>query len=362
MPLTKAQMGLMIGIVMIPSLFLSAIGGGITDRYGSRWVFGFAVLTVAIAGALRGTMGSAYGLTVCMLLMGIGLATLGPNLPKVLGMWFPPNEFAMANGICMVSMPLASTVGMGTAAGIFSPVLGGWRNVMLAMGIITLITGLLWVVLFRDRELQGVSEKKEQSIIDNFKKVFRVKGIWWATVFFALGMMGVMSLTALLPHSLAERGLSEASAGAYVAIMMGVNAVFKIVGGTASDRTGRRKPFLFFGALVQGLCIFAFAVLNGTPLIIALIICGMAMGCVSPIFMVVLVEIKEIGPALAGTAVGLIFMLGNGFGFIGPVISGKLMDISGAQWPGFLFIGIAFIIAAFCILPVRETGQKIKEN
>ena len=55
------------------------------------------------------------------------MATRGPNLPKALAMWFPPKELAMANGICMVSMPLGVTVGMGTAAGILSlpSVVGG---------------------------------------------------------------------------------------------------------------------------------------------------------------------------------------------------------------------------------------------
>jgi len=86
------------------------------------------------------------------------------------------------------------------------------------------------------------------------------------------------------------------------------------------------------------------------------------MGCVSPIFMATVVEIKEIGPALAGTTLGLVFMIGNVFGFIGPVASGKLMDITGAQWPGFLFMGLAYLVASLCILPVRETGQREKSK
>ena len=355
-PLTKAQMGIIMGMITIPSLFFSPIGGAITDKIGSRWAFGVSVLIIAIAGALRSTMGSAYGLAACMALMGVGLSTMAPNLPKALGMWFPPNEFAMANGICMVSMPMASAVGMGTAAGFLSPYLGGWRNVMLVAGIITLITGLLWIVLFRDIKLNKTSDKK-QSIIENFKTVFKIKDVWWASAFFALGNAGIMSLYTLLPHSLSERGITEAKAGAFVAIMMVTNAIFKIVGGTASDKTGRRKPFLFIGNIIIGLCVITFTDLTGIPLVIALIIGGAAVGCISPIFMVTLVEMKGIGTALAGTTMGLIFMIGNGFGFVGPVVSGKLMDLTGSQFPGFLFMAFVFIASALCILPVKETGQ-----
>jgi cyanate permease len=251
---------------------------------------------------------------------------------------------------------------MGTAAGILSPVLGGWRNVMVALGVFTFIAGLMWIVLFRDRIITGTSEKKEQGVIDNFKKVFRVKYVWWLSAFYGLNMVTLMSVVALLPHSLSERGMSNAKAGGFVAIMMGMTCVFNILGGLLSDWVGKRKPFILISSIVFGICIFTFSISTGLPLIIALIIGGVALGTIGPVFMTIPVEIKEIGPSLAGTAMGLIFMIGNTLGFIGPVVSGKLMDLTGAQWPGFLFMGVSSIIGAFLILPVRETGQKRKKE
>jgi len=38
------------------------------------------------------------------------------------------------------------------------------------------------------------------------------------------------------------------------------------------------------------------------------------------------------------------------------------VDLTGAQWPGFLFMGVSSIIGAFLILPLRETGQKRKKE
>jgi cyanate permease len=361
-PLTKAGMGMIMGMITIPSLFFSLIGGGITDKVGARYAFGVAVLIVGIAGAFRSIAGSAYALEICMLFIGLGMATLGPVFPKALAMWFPPQEFAMANGICMVSMPLALTVAMGTSAGILSPVFGGWRNVMAVLGVANGITAILWIVLFREGRLHEESREGKQSILENFKKVFRVKDIWWASVFYSLNMVGVMSIFTLLPQSLSERGMTTAMAGIFVAILTGTNSVFKVVGGTLSDRTGKRKPFLFISSILLGLSILGFSSFTGIPLIVTLVIGGAAMGTISPIFMATIVETKGIGAALAGTTVGLIFMVGNVFGFVGPVVSGKLMDVTGAQWPGFLFMGIAYILASFFILPVRETGKGRKRK
>jgi len=297
-----------------------------------------------------------------MLFLGLGFATLGPIFPKALGMWFPQKELAMANGICMVSMPLALTVAMGTSAGILSPVFGGWRNVMVILGVANGVTAILWIVLFREGRLHEESREGKQSILENFKKVFRVKDIWWASGFYSLNMIGIMSIFTLLPQSLSERGMTTAMAGIFVAILTATNSVFKVVGGTLSDRTGKRKPFLFISSILLGICILGFSSFNGIPLIVALVIGGAAMGTISPIFMAILVETKGIGAALAGTTVGLIFMVGNVFGFVGPVVSGKLMDVTGAQWPGFLFMGLSMIAASFFILPVRETGKDRKNG
>jgi cyanate permease len=357
-PITKSDMGMIVGVALIASLFFSLIGGGVSDKIGSRWSFGVAIIVVAIAGALRSIVGSSFGLVVCMFLVGVGLAIAGPNIPKALGMWFPSKELATANGISMLGLGLGGAVGMGTAAGILSPALGGWRNVMVAIGGFTLITGILWIVFFKDVKTNRPSESKDQSMADNFRKVFGVKDIWWAAVYYGLCMASVMSVIALLPHSLSERGLTEAKSGALVSIMLFVSTVFTLVGGILSDKAGRRKPFLIVCAMLQGVCFIVFIFSTGIPLIIALAIAGASMGTLIPVFTVIPVEIKEIGHGLAATAVGILFMVGNTGGFFGPIIAGKIMDVTRTEWPGFLFMIVAIIVAGFCILPVRETGQR----
>jgi cyanate permease len=262
----------------------------------------------------------------------------------------------------MVGMGLAGAVGMGTAAGVLSPALGGWRNVMVALGCFTLVIGILWISLYKDVNIKTHEEQEKQNIRENFKKVFGVKDIWWAAVFYGLNMVGMMSVITLLPATLIEQGITESIAGALVGIMLGVATAFKIVGGIVSDRVGRRKPFLIISAIVQGICFIVLPAISGIPLITALIIAGAAIGTIVPVFLVLPVEIAEIGTALAATAGGLIFMIGNIGGFLGPIIAGKVMDLTGANWPGFIFMGTSLIIAGFCIFPIRETGQRKKHT
>ncbi len=355
-PLTKAQMGSVMGVLTLASLFFAPIGGGVSDKIGSRWALGVSVLIVAIAGASRFYVGSANSLIACMFFIGAGMAVLGPNMPKALGTWFPPKELALANGLCISSMGIGAAVAMGTSAGIMSPAFGGWRKTMVVIGGFVLVMGILWMFLYRDRKIEGTSEKKKQNIIENFKKVFKIKDLWFLSIFYGLNMVGLMAIITFLPISLEERGVEKA--GELVSIMMGTSVVFNILGGMLSDKLGKRKPFLVISAVIFGLCILSFATLTGTPLIIALMIAGAAMGTIAPILMTIPVELEEIGPGLAATAMGLIFMVGNTGGFFGPVLSGKLMDVTGSHWAGFIFMASALIIAAVFLIPLRETGRK----
>jgi len=356
-PMTKAQMGMIMGALTLASLVFAPIGGALSDRIGSRWAFGMAILIIAGGSVLRAAAGSVTALIGFMFVMGAGIAVVGPNMPKALGMWFPQNELAMANGIAMSSMGIGGAIAMGISATVLSPALGGWRNIMLVVSAFVLVSGVLWMVFFREKQVPG-AEKPRQNIAANFKNVLNVKDMWLLASFYALNMIGLMSIIALLPTSLEERGISNA--GVYVSLLLATTVVFNILGGFLSDKAGKRKPFLLFCAVLLGLCLISFATLAGAPLVTALILAGAAVGTIATVLMVIPVELESIGQQLAATAVGLIFMIGNTAGFIGPIVSGKLMDLTGSQWGGFLFMAAALFCAAVCIIPLTETGRKGK--
>jgi cyanate permease len=356
-PMTKAQMGLIMGALTLASLIFAPIGGALSDRIGSRWAFGLAILIIAGGSALRASAGSVTAIVACMFIMGAGIAVVGPNMPKALGMWFPKNELAMANGIAMASMGIGGALAMGISATVLSPALGGWRSTMLTVSVFVLASGVLWIFFFREQLAPG-AEKHGQNIAANFKKVLGVKDVWLLAVFYAFNMIGLMSTIALLPASLEERGI--ANAGVYVSLMMGTTVVFNILGGFLSDRAGKRKPFLLASAALLGLCFISFVAAAGAALVAGLVIAGAALGTIATVLMVIPVELETIGQQLAATAVGVIFMIGNTAGFIGPIVSGKLMDVTGSPWGGFLFMGAALFCAAACIIPLTETGRRGK--
>ena len=357
-PLTKAQMGTIMGVITLASLFFAPIGGALSDKLGARWAFGIAAIIVALAGGYRYVAGNVTDLIICMFLIGAGMAMYAPNLPKALGNWFPRKDLAMANGISISGMGIGGAIAMATAKNVLSPSFGGWRGTMVVLGGVVLLVAILWMVIYRDRPIEGATQQKKPNVFKNFKDVLKVRDIWLIAFYYGLNMISLLAVITLLPITLEERGVAKS--GEMVGIMMGATVVFNILGGMLSDRVGKRKPFLLICAVIFGLCVLGFANFTGTALLVVLIIAGAAMGTIAPVLMSVPVEMERIGTALAGSAVGFIFMLGNTGGFVGPVVAGRLMDMSDSSLPGFIFIAAALILSAVFIIPMKETGRKRK--
>ncbi|OGF67043.1 MAG: hypothetical protein A2Y62_10850 [Candidatus Fischerbacteria bacterium RBG_13_37_8] len=55
---------------------------------------------------------------------------------------------------------------------------------------------------------------------------------------------------------------------------------------------------------------------------------------------------------------GIINMIGNIGAFIGPIVTGKLIDQTGSFGYGFIFIAAVIILAGVLVIPVQETGRK----
>ena len=350
-----AQLGMVIGVIPLASLIFAPLGGGLSDKLGSRWVFGAGAVLVAVAGGLRYFAGSVATFTLCMFFIGAGIAIFTTLIPKVASTWFPPEELAKANGIGMSSMQLGGAIGMSLAVGVLAPAFGGWRGTMVAVAVASLAAGMIWVLFYRDKEAAG-GAPQEEDMGANFKKVMKVKEVWIIAIVYGIFMIDLMAIVAHLPHTLEEKGVSNA--GGYVGLWLIVAVVFNVVGGILSDIFGKRKPFLVATALIFGLCIPTFIMVTGPALVISIIISGAVAGMAVPIIMTIPAEMKQVGPALAGTSMGLIFMLGNAGGFVGPVVAGILMDATGSPVPAFLFMGAAIIVGGLLALLVPETGRK----
>ena len=95
---------------------------------------------------------------------------------------------------------------------------------------------------------------------------------------------------------------------------------------------------------------------TGMSLWIVAIVWGITAGA-APLAFVIPLEMKGIGPGLAGSAIGIIVTTGYLGGMVSPIIGMGLAEARPIA--GFFFWSGCYILAACLFLVVKETGPKV---
>jgi len=365
MNLTSTQVGIAWGMIGLGALVFSVIGGMISDRIGARWTGFLGLMLMAFGGTLRG-LAQGYGqFLAAMLLFGIAVGLTRPNLPRALSQWFPPNRLGTVNGLAAGGGALGAALSMAFSVSLFGPLVGGWRNVVFVLGIISFILAISWAVLVRegisgDRSMPDVSK-----VIKGFGLVIRSRPVWILSIsaFLLFGHAG-----AWMSHFPGffeyKHGMSSASAGQMVSITLFAGIFAAIIGPTLSDRLGSRKPAMLWACVAGGLCNLIQGTFLGPVLIAVLVIMPFGVGTISPLMMTIPFELKELPRSAAGSAMGMIFTFQNIGAFAYPIFSGWLIDLFTPNY--YPFFGAQMLAFALTFLLVwrllPETGPKAQKS
>jgi ACS family hexuronate transporter-like MFS transporter len=357
--LNIADWGTLWSAISFGTVLFAIIGGVLGDRFGIRLTVGLGVFCMGGFLVLRGTASSFATLYVWMFLFGIALALTFANVPKALGMWFPPGEFGLANGV--------TQAGYGAGAGlatILTPLvvdwLGGWRNLTYLLGILTMGLGLLWVSTVRDRPAPVPNAGARLGGGKALKQVLLVKDVWIVAGCYFLFLGGYIGLIGYAPtYFVSVQGMSAPAAGVVLSIVMWAYVAGTSIIPTLSDRVGLRKVFYFPGMLLTGVCIFLAAYALGASLWIVAALWGFLAGAAALAFVVPL-EMEGVGPTLAGSALGVAVTAGYLGGFVAPPICMSLASVTPVA--GFAFGGGCYALSALLFLLLKETGPRARKQ
>jgi cyanate permease len=345
-----SPLGIMVAVVA---------AGSISDHIGSRWGTAIGIFICAFIGALRALPESHVWLAALMFFYGVGMAFIIPNLPRLVGLWFPQERLGLATGTVTIGLAAGGALSMALSASVLAPAVGGWRNLMWALGIVVFFLGLLWVAVVREPGgSKDAPTHGSESMREAFAAVMRVRDVWFLAAMYLFFITGYISFIGHFPDVLVGKGISEAKAGLLTSIILWTVIPMNILGPHICDRLGLRKPFILPLAIMTGLVITSLGSVLGAPLIILMIVFAVAFGSFGPLIFVLPMEVEGVGPSRSGMALGLMLMAGNLGGFVGPIAVGKLLEIG--IMPAFLMLGACYILVAVFYLPIKETGPKRK--
>lgn len=340
---SELQIGLLAMVFMIVYIPISIPASWAIDTFGLRKAVGFGALLLTVFGLLRGLYNTSFGAT---LVFTIGVAVAQPFLlnayTTVAARWFGVRERATVVGLMTVAAFLGIVVGETATPSLVDRY--GFGGMQLIYGVVTAVSGLVFLVLVRERPPTPASSPGHEEralVLEGMKHIVRLRGFYVvAAAFLVLG--GIFNgLSTWVEGIVRPKGLSPTQAGALAGIMM----IGAMVGAVAlpllSDRYHRRVPVLLLGMIVAvpALSIITFAS-SYTVLLAAFFVLGTFMIGIAPVMYQYGAEITY--PAPEGTSNGL-FVLAMQVSVVFIYAMGWLDDLLGSFTPS-LVILIALLV------------------
>ena len=359
--LTLAHVGMIWGALPLGVALFSILGGLLGDRFDLRKVIGIGCLVIALTNGLRGTSGDPVILIILMFLCGASLGIVIPNLPKIVGLFFPPRQMGLAFGIVNSGFNVGAILATALGATFILPLVGSWRNVLFFYSAICIFVGITWLSVIRGarpNQTTAGTDTPERKVPfrEALATIVRVKDLW-LLVIANLGLVGsYIALMGYVPVYLENAGVSKSTGDTMASTIFFAGIIGTIILPALSDRIGARKIVLITCAAVMGISTYLLSI-SGTLFFWLLIpLIGIAaMGFIT-LSLTIPLEMRGIGPIYGASAVGLVVASQNIGGFLFPIIGGNLAEIN-QLWP-FVFWATMIFAAAIGLFLMRETSHK----
>ena len=153
--LSYAEMGVILGGVIVMYIPLSLpIGVGI-DRFGQKRMIALGLLLIASSAVLRSFVFNFESLLLVVILFGLGGPPISVGLAKVVASSFEGRERGLASGIYMTGAVVGSASALALTNALVLPLVGTWRNVFSVYGIISFIVAFCWILLARESTVKS---------------------------------------------------------------------------------------------------------------------------------------------------------------------------------------------------------------
>ncbi len=250
-----------------------------------------------------------------------------PAITKGASISVSRQQQGMAQGLIGTGGGIGAIVGPLISATIVSPWLGGWRNVLFLYGAVSIIIGLLWLFTVREPErIKPVGSETRVPIRQAFSHLWHVKAIWMLglTLFAQCGCN--QGMIGFLPLYLRGNGWLAAADGT-LALFGGIGMLSVIPLTLLSDRTGSRKLLLIIAYIVNVLTVGLLSVIHNEMAWLLIVMSGIFSSMTPSLITTMVIETKEVGSALSGTAVGLVIAISNIGWVVAPPIGNSLAGI-----------------------------------
>ncbi|MCG1685452.1 NarK/NasA family nitrate transporter [Staphylococcus epidermidis] len=347
--ISPGQISVILAIPVILGSVLRVPFGYLTNIVGAKWVFFWSFIVLLLPIFLLGQAQSPGMLMLSGFFLGIGGAIFSVGVTSV-PKYFSKDKVGLANGIYGVG-------NIGTAVSSFcAPVLAGaigWQNTVRSYLIILSIFAILMIFLGDKNEpkvkIPLMAQVKDLS--KNYKLYYL--SLWYFITFGAFVAFGIFLPNFLVDHF----SIDKVDAGIRSGIFIALATFLRPVGGVIGDKFNAVQALIIdFVIMIIGALILSLSshIVLFTIGCLAISICaGIGNGL-----------IFKLAPSYfskeAGSANGIVSMMGGLGGFFPPLVITFVTSITGSSHLAFFFLAIFGVIALITMIHLNKKEKAIR--
>ena len=212
------DIGVIWGVGTVMGIFTSLMGGAFIDYFGTRRMLVVLCLATGVFGALRGFAFDFWSLFLTSFLFGMVQPILPMNFVKLNRDWFRSRQLGFAAGVMSAGFATGLMLGSRLSATVLSPLLGGWRAVLIFLGVCAIVLAVLWAIVHPPSERRNTASLDIRKVIANLRHVMRFRELW-VIALAVFGVLGLMrGLVGYVPTYLREIGWSAVEADTAITV------------------------------------------------------------------------------------------------------------------------------------------------
>jgi MFS family permease len=347
---TEAALPYTIAIAFFAAMMVPA--GKLQDRFGPRIVSTIGAILTGLGLIVAGfvTAGSMAPVIIGFGILagtgiGLGYASATPAAVK----WFPPEKKGLISGIVVSGFGVASVYIAPLSKSLLAQY--GVSKSFMILGIAFAIATVIICQFIRNPVAPAVSTKQAQTAAVNkktdygWREMMKTKTFYLLWIEFACGALAGLMIIGHLAKIVSVQSNNVIQTGfLFVALLAIFNAGGRLIAGVLSDYIGRMKTILLV-FISQTIIMLFFSRFSTIPaFILGSAVVGFSYGACLSVFPSTCAD--HWGTKNLGLNYGILFTAWGVGGVFGPILAGKVADLTGSYNTAYIISAALLIFAA----------------
>lgn len=359
--LNGTELGLITSVFFLAYAALQIPAGMLGDRIGRKKVLIPGFLLFGVFTAVSGMVKTVPQLIAARIVTGIGEGTYyGPQY-GISSEQIPHKFRSLGSAIINSGMAFGIALGLMMSSWIAYTLDMGWRMPFYILGGLTLVTGVLILLLVKERPRTVSSEAKAQG--SSFKSMIKNRNLLLTYLMVFCSLFGFFMILTWLPYYLqTERGIPAENIGNISSLVAWVSIPGGLLFASISDRLGKRRPLVLFLVPVAAISLVSIAFLDDVNQMIAAICVYGFFGklALDPVLIANVAD--NVDKESYGTAFGIFNFVGMSSSILAPVIAGMIADSTGSLTSNFYLSAVILIVGMVGMMFMKDARKNAVEK